>query len=461
MQYPISVPEVNLYSGKFTNGNPVGGIPRSIDRAEDQNRVYDELIALVVGAGLTASEADNTQVLQAVKALIASNGNDYIARFTTTGNINLTGLGTQAGGDWAGALTAGDIILAKDQTTGSQNGWYVAAAGAWARVTWADTSAEIKPGALTQVSEGATLADSIWMLTTDAPVTLGITALAFARKDSSDLNSIQNFRLTLTNGLPVTTADVISAGTLYFTPYLGNAITLYSGAAWFRFNMAQKSIAMPAAINTNYDVFVDYNSGVPILALLAWTNDTTRATALAYQDGIYVLSGTPTKRYVGTIRTTGVANQCEDSKAKRFVWNYNNRVNRAMARSDATATWTYTTNAFRQANGTVANQLDFVVGISEDAIIANAFGQSVNGTLAVQNTTGIGLDSTTVNSGSSAMFTNPSGGSSGASNSIFNATIAEGRHFLAWLEYSGATGTTTWNGTSAPVKTGIFGNILG
>jgi len=65
MQYPISVPEVNLYAGKFTNGDPLLSIPRSIDRAEDMNRVYDELIAVVTGAGLTPSEADNTQLFQA------------------------------------------------------------------------------------------------------------------------------------------------------------------------------------------------------------------------------------------------------------------------------------------------------------------------------------------------------------------------------------------------------------
>lgn len=56
-----------------------------------------------------------------------------VADYTTTGDITLSGLSTQGGGDWAGSLTIGDIILVKNQATPSQNGVYVAASGAWAR----------------------------------------------------------------------------------------------------------------------------------------------------------------------------------------------------------------------------------------------------------------------------------------------------------------------------------------
>ena len=35
--------------------------------------------------------------------------------YTTTNNITLSGLGTQAGGDWASSLSAGDRILVKNQ----------------------------------------------------------------------------------------------------------------------------------------------------------------------------------------------------------------------------------------------------------------------------------------------------------------------------------------------------------
>lgn len=66
-----------------------------------------------------------------------------VAKYTTTGNVALTGLGTQAGGDWAGSMTAGDIVLVKNQTVPSQNFLYVAAAGAWARIASYPGGAEI------------------------------------------------------------------------------------------------------------------------------------------------------------------------------------------------------------------------------------------------------------------------------------------------------------------------------
>ncbi len=57
-----------------------------------------------------------------------------IAAFTTTANISLSGTSTQGGGDWGGSLTSGvTIILVKNQTTKSQNGWWIANSSSWTR----------------------------------------------------------------------------------------------------------------------------------------------------------------------------------------------------------------------------------------------------------------------------------------------------------------------------------------
>ncbi len=118
-----------------------------------------------------------------VTALIAAEMNSrdskQSVRFTTTANINLSGLTVQAGGDWAAALTAGIRVLVKNQTTASANGLYVAASGAWVRASDADASAEVTPGMLVTVEEGTTLADTVWELTTNGPITLGTTGLTF------------------------------------------------------------------------------------------------------------------------------------------------------------------------------------------------------------------------------------------------------------------------------------------
>lgn len=56
-------------------------------------------------------------------------------------------------------------------------------------------------------------------------------------------------------------------------------------------------------------------------------------TLLGLQNGIPVLASDPTLRYVGTIRTTGTTTT-EDSRAKRFVWNAYNQVERSFSAFD-------------------------------------------------------------------------------------------------------------------------------
>jgi len=118
MQYPLTQPGVDLYGGKFTDGNAVGGIPASRDRAADMNLVYDELIAVVAAAGLTPSEASQTQVRDAILALIK--GGDYkdSVRVASTAPINLAAPGANIDGV---AMVAGDRLLRKRQCHFSQS----------------------------------------------------------------------------------------------------------------------------------------------------------------------------------------------------------------------------------------------------------------------------------------------------------------------------------------------------
>lgn len=98
-------------------------------------------------------------------------------RAATTANITLSGTQTVDGV----SLIAGDRVLVKDQSTGSQNGIYDVAAGSWTRSSDADTNAEVTAGMFTFVEEGAANADSGWVLSTNTPITLGTTSLTFAQ----------------------------------------------------------------------------------------------------------------------------------------------------------------------------------------------------------------------------------------------------------------------------------------
>jgi hypothetical protein len=97
-------------------------------------------------------------------------------RAATTANITLSGTQTIDGV----GIVAGDRVLVKNQTAGAANGIYVAAAGAWSRATDMDTGPEAL-GAAVFVSEGTSQGNQQWFQTTDAPITIGTTALVFAQ----------------------------------------------------------------------------------------------------------------------------------------------------------------------------------------------------------------------------------------------------------------------------------------
>lgn len=101
-------------------------------------------------------------------------------RAATTANITLTGTQTIDGV----SVVAGDRILVKNQSTTSANGIYVAASGAWARATDADSAAELV-NATVYVSEGTVNADKAFTQTANSPITLGTTNLVFAQVGGS------------------------------------------------------------------------------------------------------------------------------------------------------------------------------------------------------------------------------------------------------------------------------------
>ncbi len=262
---------------------------------------------------------------------------------------------------------------------------------------------------------------------------------------------VNDFRLTLTTALPVTTANVTAATTIYCTPMTGNRIDLPDAVGNpVRVTSAEFSIAVPATTATMYDIFVYNNAGVATLELLAWTNDTTRATAIIRTTtGRYYKTGDLTRMYVGSFRTTGVSGQTEDSLTSRFLWNYYNRVTRALLVQEATASWTYTTATWRQANGAAGDQVAFIVGVAEDAISLTLNGIAGNSSADVFFANSIGLDTVTAPTATAVggVGMSTTGGGAGTLSCTLNTIPTVGYHYAAWLEVSQAgTGTTTFYG---------------
>ncbi len=124
-------------------------------------------------------------------------------RAATTANITLSGTQTIDGV----SVTTGDRVLVKNQSTASQNGIYVVAAGSWARATDADSDAEVTPGLFTFVEEGTVNSDSGWVLSTNSTITLGTTALTFAQFSGAGQITAGDGLTKDGNTLNVATAD--------------------------------------------------------------------------------------------------------------------------------------------------------------------------------------------------------------------------------------------------------------
>lgn len=265
-------------------------------------------------------------------------------------------------------------------------------------------------------------------------------------------------RLTLTSGVPVTTADVVGATNLFFTPYCGNNISLWNGASWQNLTFNEVTMTLSGLIaNRPYDVFAFINGGAVNLEHLAWTSDTTRATALTIQNGVYVRSGNATRRYLGTFRSTGTTTT-EDSMRRRLLFNYYNRVNRQLQRVETTVNWTYSTAAWRQGNANTLNQVEVVIGVIEDVIRLGCAHSATNSTTTQRTVSGgIGANSTTTAISLPGSVINIPTTSTVALERSASFTIlpsSVGYNYYAWLEYGNGSDTQTWIGNNAYGITG-------
>lgn len=129
----------------------------------------------VTGLGTPTSDADavTKSYVDAIAQGIDAKASVVAA---TTANITLSGTQTIDGV----AVIAGDRVLVKDQTTTSQNGIYLCAAGSWTRSTDADAWAELV-AAYTFVEGGTTNGSNGFFCTVAAGGTLGSTAVTWTQ----------------------------------------------------------------------------------------------------------------------------------------------------------------------------------------------------------------------------------------------------------------------------------------
>lgn len=489
------------------NGNPVSGALINVYAAGTLNRIdtftdvdlavanTNPIVADSAGryvAFLTPNISYKYIITDAAAVAIRTQDN-----ILTVGNSNVDTPGIAGG-----AITVGDAVYMSDGTGGETAGrWYPTDAD----FTFRSTTPQLIGFSLGTLIAGATgtirvagrmpglaglvagstyyLSTAAGALTTVAPTNgrvVGMadstTSLILAPSPSPRLNadmSLAQGRLTLTTAVPVTRTDVLAAVTVFWTPYKGRRVSLYTAAGgWIEYPFTELSIAVPAVANATYDVFIYDNAGVPTLELSAAWNTTNIIFAAGpysilrpVQDGIFVKStdGTAidaTRRYLGSFRTTAVAGQTEDSRARRLVYTYGLRVRRDLQLFYDTA-YAYAVATYRQANALATNQVEVLQGAAEGmvdiAIVTSIFSLTVGNVGMVH----VGEDSTTTPAAESY-----SGQAQILSNNQAEARTARllkmptiGWHRYVWLEF-GAVGAN-WNAASGGGGTphnGMFGS---
>lgn len=432
-------------------------------------------LGLAIGTNVQAYDADLTTLAGLTKTkgnLIAADGSDWAALGVGTDGQVLTADSAQASGvKWAdvsggsahnllsathsdttaASVVRGDLVVGK---TGPK--WERLGIGAANRylssdgtdVAWGQVSLSAGVTGTLPIANGGT----------------GSTTAAGARDNLGvGARTICGFRLTLETGVPVSSSDQTAKSTICFTPFTSNETWCYTSGAWTRITSDEISLALSGLTSgKNYDVFVYSSSGTLTLELsAAWTDDTTRADAISRLNGVWVKDADNSRRYVGTIRTTGTTTT-EDSRSKRFVWNMYNRVRRNLYCTDSTDSWTYTTATWREANGSTTvgtSRVEIVQGLAEDEIQAISFAAASNGT-ACAASAGVGIDVSNANSaqvlyGRAGSFATPAVG-------IYRGVVSAGYHFLARLEISEATGTTFWQGDTnfSYLQTGMTVDVM-
>ena len=220
-------------------------------------------------------------------------------------------------------------------------------------------------------------------------------------------------RMTAVSGYPFDDSDS-GFSTIYYTPWKSNRIPLYdAGAKWRLVEFTETSLSLAGlAASTLFDVFAYRGVGGLALETLAWASSgagtSTRATALAYQDGYKILSGDPTRLYLGTFMTTAAIGQCNDNVSSRLLYNFYNRVERRLYANvvAAAAGVIKTTNVWEPffANTTVGQgRVEFVLGVQEgDRVSVEDLSYIFTGAYAGSGnpvgSLGMGLNATTADS---------------------------------------------------------------
>lgn len=431
------------------------------DSNDDPLYEFDDISGAIDTSGFEASTAlprTPVEIKSTNYSIVAADRAKVFNVDSTGGNVAIT---------LPSAVTVGDNWRVTVRHNGTANSVTVAAAGGQTVNGAASLTLSYQFEAVTLVSDGAN-----WHVAEDA----------FVRYPAGTVTP-QGY-LTLTSGVPIILTDVSAAAALYYTPFTGNLVPIYSGTRFVPYEFSELSLTLVSqhVANTIYDVFAFLDgSTLRIGTGPAWVTSTAGSGArgsgagtseLARLRGIRVnavqitaRNGTDTYTVaankatcLGSIFMDGTNGQltCHRSYGQSRKWGISNAYNRVpvyLKAGDATASWSYSTATTRPSNNSTANSLTIFDGFAEDVqyITHTQLRGQTNNTAVGGAITGIGYNSTTAMSGVAGQFAisiaaNPNTTQIQFGASDYTAPPKLGVNVITSLENGGGN-SATWYGT--------------
>ena len=258
--------------------------------------------------------------------------------------------------------------------------------------------------------------------------------------------------------------DATVQSVIYYTPYNGNQIPIYDGSVFVNKIFASDlTMTLEATNNLSgklYDIFAFMDGATLRLgAAPAWTNDTTRSAAITRVNGLWVnnaivtltngatsYASIPANRatYLGTVYCTANAQTAMMFKPSGAaggsanilgLYNAYNRVDISSEENDSTASWAYTTAAWRASNNNANNSITFIDGLQQSFIRTEFLQRTVGAGDGTHR--GINLDSTSAAPNRQAFGISNASNISDASVETFNPQL--GKHYIQAMEYGNAS----------------------
>jgi hypothetical protein len=300
----------------------VAGITKSmvglgnVDNTTDANKpvstatqtALDAKLALVGGTmtgALTLSGAPTVDLHAATKAYVdnVTSGLNFHqpVRVATTANITLSGTQTIDGV----SVIAGDRVLVKDQTTQTQNGLYVVAAGAWSRAADADNTpdGELKGGDFTLVLEGTVGSGYGYVCSNTSAITIGTTNVTYVAFNAAKAISAGTGLTESTPGtIDIATGGVTSAmiadGTIVDADINATAAIAQSKISGLSASLSAKAdLASPTFTGTVSGI----TKSMVGLGSVDNTADTAKPVSTAQQTALDLKANLASPTFTGTV----------------------------------------------------------------------------------------------------------------------------------------------------------------